>query len=274
MEYGLPPTAGWGLGVDRLAMFLSNKWNIKEVLLFPAMRPTEEQASLTKVIRKSKEGNDSVKAGSQSSKTAYELFAEHQLADVLPGFIPGAGTNKQLNVTFAGKASGAGGELVTVPIAMKQPIVKYEASSSDLYTLVLTDPDAISRSNPIFREFIHLVVANIRGDNVAAGDVIASYIGPAPPFNSGKHRYIWCLYRQSEALTAEEIAAASAHFAQRGGIKHHAWVRSQAKLRSDPVGLGLFLSEYHEACDAIHSAINFIPPVEYRSPAQVAATNK
>lgn len=44
MEYGLPPTAGWGVGVDRLAMFLSNKWNIKEVLLFPAMKPTVEQA--------------------------------------------------------------------------------------------------------------------------------------------------------------------------------------------------------------------------------------
>lgn len=56
MEYGLPPTAGWGLGVDRLAMFLSNKWNIKEVLLFPAMKPTEEQAERTKSVRSSKEG--------------------------------------------------------------------------------------------------------------------------------------------------------------------------------------------------------------------------
>ena len=42
MEYGLPPTAGWGVGVDRLAMFLSNKWNIKEVLLFPAMKPNQD----------------------------------------------------------------------------------------------------------------------------------------------------------------------------------------------------------------------------------------
>lgn len=54
MEYGLPPTAGWGLGVDRMAMFLSNKWNIKEVLLFPAMKPTPEQteriASAKKVM--------------------------------------------------------------------------------------------------------------------------------------------------------------------------------------------------------------------------------
>ncbi|CAJ1966884.1 unnamed protein product [Cylindrotheca closterium] len=43
LEHGLPPTGGFGLGVDRLTMFLSNKNNIKEVLLFPAMKPTDEQ---------------------------------------------------------------------------------------------------------------------------------------------------------------------------------------------------------------------------------------
>ncbi|CAG0887554.1 unnamed protein product [Cyprideis torosa] len=41
LEYGLPPTAGWGLGVDRLAMFLTDSNNIKEVLFFPAMRPED-----------------------------------------------------------------------------------------------------------------------------------------------------------------------------------------------------------------------------------------
>lgn len=50
MEYGLPPTGGWGVGIDRLTMFLSNKWNIKEVLLFPAMRPTEELSERLKKL--------------------------------------------------------------------------------------------------------------------------------------------------------------------------------------------------------------------------------
>lgn len=39
MEYGLPPTGGWGIGIDRLTMFLTNASNIKDVLLFPAMKP-------------------------------------------------------------------------------------------------------------------------------------------------------------------------------------------------------------------------------------------
>ncbi|XP_017871553.1 PREDICTED: lysine--tRNA ligase isoform X1 [Drosophila arizonae] len=41
LEYGLPPTGGWGMGIDRLAMFLTDSNNIKEVLLFPAMKPEE-----------------------------------------------------------------------------------------------------------------------------------------------------------------------------------------------------------------------------------------
>jgi len=38
LEYGLPPTGGLGLGIDRMTMFLSNKNNIKEVILFPQMK--------------------------------------------------------------------------------------------------------------------------------------------------------------------------------------------------------------------------------------------
>jgi len=42
LEFGLPPTAGWGLGIDRLVMFLANKYNIREVLTFPLMKDIED----------------------------------------------------------------------------------------------------------------------------------------------------------------------------------------------------------------------------------------
>jgi lysyl-tRNA synthetase class 2 len=47
LEYGMPPTSGIGIGMDRLIMFLTNNQSIQEVLFFPQMRPEKAAVALT-----------------------------------------------------------------------------------------------------------------------------------------------------------------------------------------------------------------------------------
>ncbi|MBL7561189.1 lysine--tRNA ligase [Olleya sp. YSTF-M6] len=47
LEYGMPPTSGMGIGMDRLIMFLTNNQSIQEVLFFPQMRPEKKALPMT-----------------------------------------------------------------------------------------------------------------------------------------------------------------------------------------------------------------------------------
>tara|TARA_R110001583_G_scaffold55134_5_gene167944 strand:+ start:6519 stop:8210 length:1692 start_codon:yes stop_codon:yes gene_type:complete len=47
LEYGMPPTSGMGIGMDRLIMFLTNNQSIQEVLFFPQMRPEKKAIELS-----------------------------------------------------------------------------------------------------------------------------------------------------------------------------------------------------------------------------------
>ena len=84
----------------------------------------------------------------------------------------------------------------------KQPIVKYTCNDNgknNLYSLIMYDPDSIHGT------YIHWAVINIPNNDIKNGNILLPYKGPSPPFNTGKHRYIFNLYKQSNKIEKIQI---------------------------------------------------------------------
>ena len=70
LEYGMPPTSGMGIGMDRLIMFLTNNASIQEVLFFPQMKPERKVVALTN------EAKEVLKLLKKAEKLTLQLLKE------------------------------------------------------------------------------------------------------------------------------------------------------------------------------------------------------
>ncbi|XP_061395208.1 protein D3-like [Musca vetustissima] len=109
-----------------------------------------------------------------------------------------------LKVSYDNGLKADKGNELTPTQVKNQPTVEWDAEDDVYYTLIMTDPDAPSRTDPKFREFRHWLVVNIPGNHIDQGEVLAAYIGSGPPKGTGLHRYVFLLYKQSGKLEFDE----------------------------------------------------------------------
>ncbi len=77
LEYGCPPCSGFGMGIDRIVALLTQQTNLRDVVLFPLMKPDEEKmtkSTRTTKMTKSEENNDSTSSSSSSSLSSSSSF--------------------------------------------------------------------------------------------------------------------------------------------------------------------------------------------------------
>lgn len=212
------------------------------------------------------------------------LYLDLCLSDILPALEPLPFPSVSLLITCKG---GDGSEEVRdgnilsasvlqdePTIELRQPLLSQQKQIGDqqmeqqLFTLVFTDPDAPSRVKHSMREFVHWVVVNIPGSDVNRGTEILSYVGPAPPFASGLHRYVFTMYRQKGVLGDQQIDGCMTYFQTRQGIRSHGWISSpemQDLMYQTPVAIEAFLCEWEECVDAFHDAMGWTPPSPFKS---------
>ena len=152
-----------------------------------------------------------------------------------------------------------------------------------LYTLILVDPDAPSRTKPAFRSFFHHVMIDIPGKRVekgvtvttvAGGRTALEYIGPAPPYNSGPHRYMHMLFKQSGFLGNVIMGASTVKAFLKEGPGKLNVEEFVTKFELQLVAAHVFQASWDESCDAAHEQMGFDPPDQFKSQAQVAAAKE
>ncbi|XP_055917010.1 protein D3-like [Eupeodes corollae] len=184
-----------------------------------------------------------------SSKVT-ESFSKH---GVVPEIIPTA-PKELLKVTFSSGASADGGNELTPTQVKDPPKINFQCDANQFHALCLTDPDSPSRGRPTFREWHHWLVGNIPGEDVSKGEVLSAYISPCPPRTSGKHRYIFLVYKQSKKLTFDEPRLGNTRSNNREcfSVKKFA----EKYQLGNPIAGNLFIAEWDEYVEKIYEDLS------------------
>ncbi|KAL5020294.1 hypothetical protein ScPMuIL_003186 [Solemya velum] len=168
-------------------------------------------------------------------------FREH---GVVSDVVDSAPTS-ELELTWKdGKAEF--GNVLTPTQVQSPPTVKFSAEDQSFYTLIMNDPDAPSRKDPKFGEWHHWLVVNIPGGDVTKGEVMSEYVGSGPPKDTGLHRYVFLLYKQTGGKMVFEGLPKRTNRSPEGRAKHSVRQFTNQYSLGSPVAGNFYQAEFDE----------------------------
>lgn len=141
-------------------------------------------------------------------------------------------------------------------ITSEQPSLSWPSMKNKFYTVLMVDPDAPSRSNPYFREFVHWHVVNIPGKNVSKGKSVVDYVGPCPPAGTGLHRYVLMVFQQENEILRHLSLRVSRHQGLERRKFNTLMFAVKYKLIG-PVAMNYFQAEFDDAASQNLAQIGF-----------------
>uniref|UniRef100_A0A915BK81 Phosphatidylethanolamine-binding protein n=1 Tax=Parascaris univalens TaxID=6257 RepID=A0A915BK81_PARUN len=185
-----------------------------------------------------------------SSMSAADAFKKH---GVVPDVVPN-GPSKLVKAVFDSGVEVDCGNVLTPTQVKNPPKVSWDAEPGVLYTLIMTDPDAPSRKTPTFREWHHWLITNIPGNDISKGEVLSEYISSAPPPNTGLHRYVYLVYKQSGKISDPEHGHLPGNSGEkRGGFKAAAFAKKHNL--GDPVAGNFYQAEYDDYVPEVYKKL-------------------
>lgn len=172
---------------------------------------------------------------------------------VVPDVIDNSPT-KGIKVSYNSGVKVEQGNELTPTQVKDQPNFEYEAENDQLYTLAMVDPDAPSRSEPKFRSVLHFLVANIPGNDVGKGDVLAEYIGSGPPKGTGLHRYVFLVYHQKNGKLVSPMKITKT--SRDGRLNFSIRSFAQTNNLGEPVAANFYKAQYDDYVPELHAQLS------------------
>lgn len=159
----------------------------------------------------------------------------------------------QLQIVYENGVVAEKGVELTPTQVKKQPIVEWKSEADTFYTLIMTDPDAPSRSDPKMREWHHWLVGNIPGNDISKGEVLSQYVGSGPPKGTGLHRYITFVFKQPMKLEFDEPRLSNKSANGRANFSTKNFVKKYSL--GAPIAGNFYQAEWDEYVPELHKQL-------------------